>query len=103
MAQRGGPGTSTVRGGVTPRSDAPAQASDPSLGLLPPATLSFSQTSASHPSLPATCSVLLAVPAGGYRGLVRTVAEIRFGCRENVIFLFFIFIFSPSLRYFPAG
>lgn len=102
MAQRGGPGTGTVRGGVTPCSDAPAQDSDPSLGLLAPATLSFSQTSTSHPSLPATCSILLAMPAGGYRGLVRTVAEIRFGCGENVIF-FLIFIFSPSLRYFPAG
>lgn len=96
MAQHGGPGTGVVWGGVTPCLDAPAQASDPSLGSLAPATLSFCQTNLSHPSLPATCSC--PVLTGGYRGLLRTAAEIRFGCGENFLLPCVIF----QLDQFPG-
>lgn len=57
-----------------------------SLSSLALAMLSFSQKIPSHSSLPATCSILLAMLLEGYWGLVRTMSEIRVGCGENMGF-----------------
>ena len=97
MAQCGGPGTGMVWGGVTPCLDAPAQTSDPSPGSVAPAMLSLSQTNPSHSSLLATCSC----PApSSWPCLVRTAAEIRFGCGENVLCVFsFPVLFSSWISF----
>lgn len=57
----------------------------------------FTPLPPSHLLLP--CSILLAMLVGGYWHLVRTEAEFRFSCEENVI----IFFFPPFLCSSPAG